>query len=219
MKRIFLLCSTLLVLTGCATAAQRQSKTMDNVVHQAGTGLHACVAEVYHNPDYEVIMPHVPLNMASPTMAQLADDTRPTKDDGQLLIKFHDDILPCRQAYLQKIQNVVPGIAQVMSEGWVETDKIMMKLVKRKITWGEATQQTQQVTLEVQKNIHQAGQQIDSALAASHQAELAQRQARQQAIANALQQWSAQMQRTQTHINCTSMNPSGTQVFTDCNGY
>ena len=108
-------------------------------------------------------------------MEQLEDETRPTKQESRLLVKFHDDLLPCRQTILGKIEGVTPTIAQELTEEMFKGDQIAMKLIKRKITWGEAVRQRQELQLQTKKNLISAGQQINSALAASHQAEIAQR--------------------------------------------
>lgn len=210
MKRI-LLGIMVLSLTACATAAQRQANQIQTVAKKATEELKACITDVEQKPDYETIAPHLfsPANGFHPTMQQLADDTYPTKRDSQLIIKLHDDVLPCRQSAIQQLQSVVPTIAEVLTEEWVESDQQTMKLVKRKTTWGESARQTQQLMVRTQKKLIDAAHQIDSGLAASHQAEMAQRQA----ASNALMEWSVQQQMINsmnrpTITNCNAMGNS-----------
>jgi len=180
--------------------------------------LKTCFAYVYHNPEYAPITSHLPSPETGyqPTMSQLSDDSRPSKRESQLLIKHHDDMLQCRQTFLQNPgAGTPPGIVQIMREGWVDGDAITIQLVKRKITWGESAQKNQQLALNVQKKMQQVSNAIAqaNATAALYQAEMAQRQ--QEATANTLSQWNAQMQNHMpTRTNCSMMGNT-----MDCNTY
>jgi hypothetical protein len=94
----------------------------------------------------------------------------------------------------------------------VKRDAITMKLVKRKITWGQALQQLEQERIEGQKEFIAVAQQMDSGFQASHQAELAQRQA----ASNALMQWSLQQQliNSMNRLTVTTCNENG--PFINC---
>lgn len=92
-----------------------------------------------------------------------------------------------------------------MSEELASSDSITMQLVKRRITWGEAAREKQDMTVMYRQKLLQAGQQINSQLAAANQAELQQRAQQQQQQ----QQWLVQQQiinsmnqRRMTNTNC-----------------
>jgi hypothetical protein len=80
---------------------------------------------------------------------------------------------------------------------------LVLGLVKRKITWGESKRQGQQVVLAAKQKGLDASRQLSKDLAASHQAEMAQRQA----ASNALMQWSVQQQ---------MINNANRPVITNC---
>jgi len=176
MNRLFLMYLLCAALSGCAGMAMQN----------ANAEIKTCMVNVYNKPDYASITPHLPspLNNFQPTMAQLSDDTKPTKQESRLLIEYHDDLMPCRQAYVEKIQNIAPTVVQVLSEEWVDSDRITIKLSKREITWGEAAQQRQEIVLAARKHLNEAAQtqmllnaQQETANAATTQAQAAMFQA------------------------------------------
>jgi hypothetical protein len=126
---------------------------------QAGAKLKTCELNVYNKPDYASIRPHLLLpGNPQPTMAQLSDDTRPTENEGHLLINYFDELMPCRQAFIEKTQHLAPVIVPIQSEAWAESDQVTLKLSKREITWGQAAQLKQQIIVVAQKNLNSAAQ-------------------------------------------------------------
>ena len=218
MKNNKVLFALSILLFGCGTtAAQRQVANMKAVTQKAGKELIACRTTIYNESVYDSIRPHLgsPDNKFMPTLAQLADDSIPTKEESELLISYHDDSLPCRREALTKIDSVAPEIASAIADGLVDADEISLQLVKRKISWGKADKKFLQALGKMRQNVMTASHEVDRRLAASNQAELAQRQATTNSVlqfSGALMQWSVDMAAIKAanqpvYTNCTEGGP------------
>ena len=180
---------------------------MQDATQQSISELKACTESAYSKPEYSLIAAHLssPEMNYQPTMAQLADEKYPSKKEADLLIRYQDDIRACRQPALEKIGGVTPSIAQVLSESGIKGDAIVMQLAKRKITWGQAAEQKQDLLVITQKKILAANSQIEDRLNASHQAEMRERQRQFEASEQRrLMQQSINRADMPTTTNCTS---------------
>jgi hypothetical protein len=202
-------------LAGCATAAQRQASTIKTVVLAASKEMNECNENLYFKPDYASLRPHLfsPENKFLPSIAQLSDDTYPTQAEAKLFAAFYDDHARCERPLIERIGSVAPTVALVLTDTAVERDRIALQIVKRQITWGEGSRRAQTVFADDQRKLVAASQELDNNLNASHQAELAQRQA----AANALMQWSMEQQmiNAATRPVVTTCSPAG-NGFVDC---
>jgi hypothetical protein len=200
MERILIISLIVVSLTGCATAAQQQAETIKAVIQQAVIDERSCLESVIDKPEYASIISHLPSpeQKSKPTMAQLADDAFPTKNQSKLLILAHDEVTPCKEEALNKLENIWSSLATVAADEMVEGDKLTLKLVKREITWGDYNQQCLELTQDTREKVRPIIQQMKYHLVAQHQNELAQRQL----FAQALVQWAQCRQAGVSFKNC-----------------
>src|SRR5262249_1844518 len=111
-------------------------------------------------------------------------------EDVQVIIAIHNEAASCREQAIEDYMKIAPGIVPTLVQSYHMFDFITVELIQRKITWGEANKRLLAGRDELRVKLQAAAVQIDRELAASHQAELAQRQA----ALNALSQWTHQQQ-------------------------
>lgn len=181
----------LAVLAGCATAAQHQAQLATTATREAAGGFKACLAAVVAKPEYASLLPHTPdPATGQPTMAQLTDESLISPEEAKLFAARWDELTPCKTHVLSALSTVRPDVVPVLSDGFAKGAAIAVQLVERKITWGEGARQTQALGVTVRQNVAAVDRQWIADLNASHQAEMA----RRQAAGAALLQWSAQQQ-------------------------
>ena len=196
----------LVLVGGCATAAQRAAQQMNGAAKLAMTEFAACDAAVRARPEFAAVLARVPLSEQA-SIAQLTDNTVPTENEARLVAAIHDENLKCRQRLLEQARAIEPRVAGALLAGWQEGDENTVLLVQRKITWAEATKRRQQIMARTRANMDAAHQQDMGQLEAAHEAELARRQ---QAL-DRLYQWSVQQQML------NSLNRPAAPIFTTCN--
>jgi hypothetical protein len=145
-----------------------------------------------------------------PTLSQLADESLPTDEDAKMIIALHNDMAPCRERLIEDTVKITPGFIPTMLQFYNASDLILVDLIQRKITWGEANKRRSANINKFMEKMQAVGYQIDRELAASNQAELAQRQA----ALNALSQWAQQQQVLMQ--NQQMMNSLNRPVITNC---
>jgi len=192
MRGIIIAILAAVTLAGCATAAQRQASTIKTVVQAAVAADKECLVAVRSKPEYAPLLPHLLTeeNKFQPTMAQLGDEKYATNAEATLLAEYHDETDNCRRPDVEKIASVAPNVALPMTDALINGDRLTLRVIKHEISWGEAARTYQTENNEIQKRVLAAAQELDSNLNESHQAELAQRQA----ALDALAQWAQQQQ-------------------------
>ena len=141
-----IIASTTLV-SGCATDAQRRAQGMRSSWQAIGAATAKCIVAVNADPRFSPLWVHTPKPPASPTIEQLADESLANPSDILLEEAHHDAILPCRDNALAQLESVDSRVALAFSNAYNEGDSITLALVQRRITWGEANRQVQQLTL------------------------------------------------------------------------
>ena len=190
-------------LGGCATAAQRQYQAMATGNAAISGQARNCVSEVYNSPDAAVIRSHTPLDPREATLAQLSDQSLPTRQEIAVVLTLHQRIQSCRKAILNGLQNTTPSVIPILAKEYAGADDDTIAFVQRKMSWGERVKRARDRVLSLQEALQAEGRRIVAGLEGSHEAELA----RRQAAANALAQWA----QTQQVIN--AMNRP---VMTNC---
>jgi hypothetical protein len=179
------------LVCSCQTAAHRQSVSIQEGSQSAQQRAKDCFSKITANPAYKSFAQHMPLSgTVYPTLTQLADDNLPTAEDAKIIIALHNDMAPCRERLIEDTMKINPGFIPTMLQFYNGSDLIMVNLMQRKITWGEANKNRSALINDFMAKMQVVGSQIDRELAASNQAELAQRQA----ALNALSQWANQQQ-------------------------
>jgi hypothetical protein len=214
MRNIYLVIFVSALMAGCLTAAQRQVISIQQNTQAANEKIRACLQKITTNPAYQGIAQHAPLNtLINPTLLQLADTGLPTNEEVEVIVAIHNELASCREQAIEDFMKIVPGIIPIVVQGYHQTDLITVDLMQRKITWGEANKRRTALKDDVMAKLQAAAVQLERELAASHQAELVQRQA----AFNALSQWAYQQQvliQNQQAINALTR-----PVVTSCSSY
>jgi hypothetical protein len=117
----------------------------------------ACVEQVRSEPDYTPLLPHFSdLRTGKFTMQQLADERTPTPEEGRLMASFVDAASPCITRAIEAMSQIVPAIGPILIRNRSATEGIMVQLVQRKLTWGEAAQQQTQVQDDANAKMREA---------------------------------------------------------------
>src|SRR5258707_510006 len=77
------------LLAGCTTAAQRQYQAMATGNREIIAQIKSCGTEVYNAPEAAVLRPHSPLDVREATLAQLSDQSLPTKQEVAAVLAIH----------------------------------------------------------------------------------------------------------------------------------
>ena len=188
---LILVIFTCLLLISCQTMAQRQAASIRKNLADAGQNMMICFHNIEANPAYQGIAKHRPLKGdQSPSLEQLADEGVPNDEDIKAIIALHNENEHCRAQIIQSYWKTVPGLVPIVVQLYHSADLITVDLIQRKITWGEANKRRMTLVDDYKIKVQAWGAQLDRELAASHQAELAQRQA----ALDAVSQWAYQQQ-------------------------
>lgn len=206
----------LLLLGGCASSAQRQARQAADGTRDAFAQYKACNAAVRNKPEYASLIPHsADPETGEPTMAQLTNEKLVSPNDARLLASSYDDRSFCRRRLLTVISTVRPDLAPIVAETLAKGSSNVAALVARKITWAEGARRGQALSIEIRQRGASADRQWIADLNASHQAEMAQRRA----AANALAQWSAQQQMINAVNRPRQTNCTGFGNSVNCTSY
>jgi hypothetical protein len=177
-----LICATVL---GCATAAQRQGALILSNVRGATERLTPCFVKSETNPAYKDLAERIPVGRGNSTLLQLANSSMATEAEVELIIKRHNDIVPCREMYVTEVMNILPGLIPTIVESYHKADLVWVDLMQGNISWGEGNKRRAVIIDEFRFKAQAAANELVQQLVASHNAELVQRQA----ALNALSQW------------------------------
>lgn len=188
-------------LLGCATAAQRQAQQMAVANQQAATEGLACISAVYNNPQYSSLTAHFPFDPRKATIEQLTDRTLFDRSDIPLVSDMHSKSVVCRQQLLDTISRTTPALVPVLVESYAASDRDLLELVQRKISWGERVSRGKANAESMVVKLAAVGQQVAANLNAAHQQELANRQAAMNAAAQYMATSASLMQQQQMIYN------------------
>jgi hypothetical protein len=174
------------LLLGCATAAQRQFQAMAINTHSAAQGFQACVLALYNSPEVELLRTNLPADVNHATLAQLANRNFATDTEIRVILENHPKLQACRQAFLDQLSQTTPTFVPIFLATETSTDNETINLIQREVTWGEFLQRWKAIRVEGTAQLLAEDRRIVAGLEASHEAELARRQAAIQAAADAL---------------------------------
>jgi hypothetical protein len=156
----------------------------------------SCVTDAYNAPGSAPLRPHFPLDLRDLTLAQMSDQSSPTKQEVDAVLTMHPRIQSCRKTALDGLLNTAPTVVPMLARAFAEADDDTIAFVQRKRSWGEHVRRGRDRALAMQAGLQVEGQRIVAGLEQSHQAELA----RRQAALNAMAQW-AQTQQVISAMN------------------
>lgn len=133
--RSFVAAVTLLALFGCTPSASAQ---LGQPRSADPTG--SCYQQMLASAEYHALKSKFPpLEVGSlPSQAQLVDSTLATPQEAKLVLSFHQKhVVSCRQEGLMRSSTMGPAIVVILVESFAKSDAAYLKLVERKMTWGE----------------------------------------------------------------------------------
>ena len=196
---------TAALLGGSATAAQRQYQAMATGNQALIAQGKSCVIEAYNGAEGAMVRSHLPIDAREITLAQLSDQSLPTKQEVAAVLALHPRIQACRKAILDGLLGTMPSVVPVLAREFAGADDDTIAFVQRKLSWGERVRRARDRYLALQAELQTEERQIVAGLERSHEAELT----RRQVAADAMARWA----QTQQVIN--AMNRP---VFTNCTG-
>jgi hypothetical protein len=192
-------------LGGCATAAQRQYQAMATGNQALIAQGKSCLTEAYNSAEGALVRSHLPIDAGEITLAQLSDQSLPTRQEVAAVLALHPRIQACRKALLDGLLGTMPSVVPILAKEFAGADDDTIAFVQRKMSWGERVRRARDRYLALQAELQTQERQIVAGLERSHEAELA----RRQAALDAMARWA----QTQQMIN--AMNRP---VFTNCTG-
>jgi hypothetical protein len=116
------------------TEAQLESKESARTTDQR---LEDCIQKANNNPVYSVLFKKMP-QKGDPTLTQLSDNSLATDKEIKLIIAYYNDIKPCRDQLINDFMSMSPVMGSITAESFHTEDFIIVDLIQRRITWGEA---------------------------------------------------------------------------------
>jgi hypothetical protein len=206
--RVGIVVGMAVVLLGCATAAQRQIQTMATNTRSASQTFQVCVLTLYNSPEVEPLRANLPPDPNRATLAQLANRNLATDAEIRAILENHPKLQACRQAFLDQISRTTPTFVPIFLATETSTDNEIINLIQKKISWGEFLQRWKALSAQGTAQLLAEDQRIMAGLEASHEAELARRQAAMQAAADALARYGQTQQiinNMNRPVNCITM--------------
>jgi hypothetical protein len=196
----------LIVLSGCATRAERQFQAISTNNQAASAQYGACVTALYNSPEAAPIRSRTPLKADEASLAQLADSSMANRDETQAIFALHPRLKECERAVLTEFSKSTPSFVPILAKDFSRSDDDILSLIQKKLAWGEFNRRRRDNTVATRAAIQQAAQSVTAEFRQMHRDEMAERRAAAQAIA----QWA----QTQQVIN--AMNRP---VITNCNRF
>ena len=198
--------STLLLLVGCATQAQRQFQAMKTSNQDYLGEMKTCVTNVYNSPESAPLRDHRPLDPSDITLQQMSDKTFATPTEVQAIFAVHPLVQACRKAILNGLAQSEPSLVPILIALYNKGEDDLLVLIQQKMTWGDYVRRWRDRWTETQAALLAEDRNVVSGLQQEHQAEIAQRQR----AAEALAAWA----QTQEMINAANR-----PVITNCNAF
>lgn len=153
-----------------------------------------------------------PLELGSvPSQAQQADPTLATPHEAKLVLSFHQKyVVPCRQEGLVRTSAMGPAVVAILIESFATSDANYLKLVERKMTWGEYSKAVHALRLDTRARLDAAARQQNN----PGLEDLAQDARHRQASMVALENWKRQQQALVQKQR--QLNPGDPPRLNDC---
>ncbi len=194
-------------LVSCQTTAQKNAASIVENFSLMLEKEKICLNKIYSNSAYQPLRARISNN---PTLTQLTDNGLPTDEEQKLIIAEHNDQAECRMVLIEGLMNSIPGLIPVFVQYYNTNDLILADLIERKINWGAANKRFKASFLELQTQAVSTVKQLERELSASHNSELAQRQA----AYNSFRQWNQNQQALRQ--NQQMIDSLNRPVITDC---
>lgn len=142
MLRRLMALAVALLGAACLSPAQQEAIRMQREINHVIAVSDACLAPIRADPAYRAlyrrlaIEPTIPPPV--PTPAQLADAGRPDRADVVVTVALHGELSVCRGPLIESIAAIAPGLAETAVDIWLRGDRMVLALMRGRITWCEA---------------------------------------------------------------------------------
>ncbi len=166
-------------LSGCgATAAQKQVEAITSVGQLASNEWQACQTQVSQDVAFDSLRQKLQLvSTERVSLEQRADSSKPNPDDLRNLLIWNRRVQGCRTSLLSASNRSFPFLRDALDQGFAAMDDVYVELEKISITGGEANTRLVHVEADNKIRLSNALHPWARAMDAKHQAELANRQA------------------------------------------
>jgi hypothetical protein len=200
------LSATTLLLSACATQAQRQFQAIRTANQEIGAQVKACAAAVYNSAEFSPLRAHIPLSITDATLEQLSDTSLASPEEIHAIFVSHPRLQECRKTALTALAQTEPSVVPILTASYNKNEDNLLALIQRKQNWGEYIHSVRNNTTETQAAVRAEERRIVGELRQENQAELEQRQRAAEALAS----WA----QTQELINAANR-----PVITNCNAF
>ncbi len=172
-------------LAGCSTQADIQSNQLVSDAISIQREAASCNRSIAGKARYRSISTLLPL--ASPYQATVSQMTNTNKADGtevSALLAWTQDMQTCRQQVIGYVRQSAPIFLAPVFSAWAEEDEVLVSVIHRKISWGDAASRLRTIRVKLFSNLTDRAMQLDAQLNAARQAELSRRVALFDAITN-----------------------------------
>lgn len=131
-----------LTLPACLSPGQVEGIRIQRQINRAVAASDTCLTPIRERPDYQPVFrrlavePSVP--PPRPTPPQLADPGYPDRETMRIMVAIHADLVVCRNPLIEGIARISPELAETAVDIWLRGDRLMLALMRRQITFGEA---------------------------------------------------------------------------------
>lgn len=208
--------ATVMLLAFCGGAppvAEARSPGAQLGQSQSSASADFCYQQMLASPENQALKAKLPpIEPGSlPSQTQLADPSLATPQEAKLILSFHQKyVVSCRQEGLIRSSAIGPAIVAILVESFARSDANYLKLVERRMSWGEYNREVHALRADTRARL---------AAAASRQnnpglEDLAQDARQRQAAMAALENWKRQQQALVQKQR--ALNPGDPARLNDC---
>ena len=178
-------------LVGCATNTEQQAVRMSKGINAALYAENSCLQRTLSKPAVARSFTFLVSGNDDPDKLQKQNDPQYIDDILYAdLVRAHQLRQPCRAAFESQLGSIHSSYAQAVEAAFAANEQVLLELLNRRITIGQANQKFVQIDLLYDQAWHEAGKEVDRQLAARHQVEMQQ----QQSVTAAMQNFYVQQQ-------------------------
>ena len=131
-----------MLCAGCLSPGRQEAIRMQREINRAIIVSDGCLAPIRDNPAYRALYRRLAIEPTipppEPTPAQMADAGRVERADVAVMVAMHAELSICRGPLIESIAAISPGLAETAVDIWLRGDRMVLALMRGRITWGAA---------------------------------------------------------------------------------
>jgi hypothetical protein len=170
-------CCRLLILLVAACQSGNQGKPDLGAIEAIAQQAQQCREAADRKPEYQVLQAHMPLaGIDQADLRQMADTTMISSSEIVALTGWSGDMQQCRDEIVDaEARTTLSGYVPIILADWDRQDRVVVQLIQRKTSWGEAVLRLRESRTALLTGINEETERQGSALTRSAQAERANR--------------------------------------------